>query len=69
MIFFLSTRKMRRGPLIAREALDLSFPYYPDITTTLLTGYLATVNDGSNPLLRSQQQMLQSGFKGVPYTV
>ena len=57
----------RRGPYVAREALDLSRPYVPDSSSALMQGFLQTVDPDRNPLLRSAADLIDIGYQGVPY--
>ena len=66
---FSEQQEKRRGPLVAREALDPDYPYTPDMAVPLLSNYLQTVDHGSNPLLYSSEKMLRLGFEGIPYTL
>lgn len=59
--------EQRRGPLVAREALDPGFQYRPMMAVSLLADYLRSVDYGRNPLLRSPVQMREAGFEGTPY--
>ena len=57
----------RRGPLVAREALDPSFDYRPEQAPMLLDQFLRGVDYENNPFLRGPKEMLAKGFKGEPY--
>jgi hypothetical protein len=59
----------RRGPLVAREATEPTFPYRPEDTERLVARSLRNVDYRTNKLLRSPTEMLESGFKGNPYSV
>ena len=58
----------RRGPLIAREALDPSFDYHPDQASELLDNFLRNVDHTANPFLRSPEELMELGIEH-PYRV
>lgn len=59
----------RRGPLIAREAIEPAFPYQPEGARRLIDTFLRSVDYRTNKLLRSPTEMLENGFTGTPYNV
>jgi hypothetical protein len=59
----------RRGPLVAREALDPAFPYRKEDAERLIREFLGKVDHRANDLLRLPEEMIEAGFTGVPYTV
>ncbi|MCL1919065.1 MAG: hypothetical protein FWG14_12295 [Peptococcaceae bacterium] len=58
----------RRGPLVAREALDPSFDYHPDQAPELLDNFLRSVDHMANPFLRSPEELMELGIEH-PYRV
>ncbi|MCL1919428.1 MAG: hypothetical protein FWG14_14235 [Peptococcaceae bacterium] len=65
----------RRGPLVAREALDPSFDYHPTQAPELLDNFLRNVwpiSSGriptTNPFLRSPEELMELGIEH-PYRV
>ncbi|MCL2591331.1 MAG: hypothetical protein FWD67_10780 [Betaproteobacteria bacterium] len=58
----------RRGPLVAREALDPSFDYHPDQAPVLLDNFLRNVDHTKNPFLRSPEELMELGVEH-PYRV
>lgn len=61
--------EQRRGPLVAREALDPGFDYKPEDAPKLIANFLRTVDYRRNPYLLSPEQMVAEGFEGTPYTI
>jgi len=59
----------RRGPFVAREALDPDFDYKPEVARKLMADFLRGVDYTKNPYLRSPKDMLEDGFEGTPYTL
>jgi len=59
----------RRGPIVAREALDPSFDYHPEQAPMLLEQFLRGVDYTKNPFLRSPEELIKAGFCGTPYTI
>jgi hypothetical protein len=59
----------RRGPLVAREALDPAFPYRSEDAERLIGTLLANVDHRANDLLRSPEEMIETGFTCVPYSL
>jgi hypothetical protein len=59
----------RRGPLIAREALDPAFPYRTEDAERLIRILVANADPHTNDLLRTPEEMVEAGFTGVPYAV
>jgi len=53
----------RRGPLVAREALDPSFDYHPDQAPQLLDQFLRSVDYKNNPFLRSPEELMELGIE------
>jgi len=53
----------RRGPLVAREALDPAFDYHPDQAPKLLDQFLRNVDYKNNPFLRSPEELMELGIK------
>jgi hypothetical protein len=66
---FKEKEEERRGPLVAREALDPGFDYEPEMARKLLADFLRGVDYTKNPYLRSPKDMLEDGFEGIPYTL
>jgi len=58
----------RRGPLVAREALDPSFDYHPDQAPALLDNFLRNVDHTKNPYLRSPEELMELGV-AHPYRI
>ena len=58
----------RRGPLVAREALDPSFDYSPEQVPALLDRFLRGVDHASNPFLRSPEELIEAGIEH-PYQI
>ncbi|MCL1916862.1 MAG: hypothetical protein FWG14_00885 [Peptococcaceae bacterium] len=58
----------RRGPLVAREALDPSFDYHPDQAPELLDNFLRNIDHMANPFLRSPEELMELGIEH-PYRV
>ena len=58
----------RRGPLVAREALDPSFDYHPDQAPALLDNFLRSIDHSKNPFLRSPEELMELGI-AHPYRV
>jgi len=53
----------RRGPLIAREAIDPSFDYHPEQAPQLLDQFLRGVDYKNNPFLRSPEELMELGIE------
>jgi len=53
----------RRGPLVAREAIDPSFDYHPDLAPQLLDKFLRSVDYKNNPFLRSPEELMELGIE------
>jgi len=53
----------RRGPLVAREALDPAFDYHPDQAPQLLDQFLRSVDYKNNPFLRSPEELMELGIE------
>ena len=58
----------RRGPLIAREALDPAFDYRPEHAPALLDRFLRYVDYAENPFLCSPEELIEAGVE-QPYRV
>jgi len=56
----------RRGPLIAREAIDPTFDYHPEQAPQLLDKFLRSVDYKNNPFLRSPEELMELGIEN-PY--
>ena len=65
--FFGEREEERRGPLVAREALDPAFGYRPEQAEPLVAAFLASVDYNTNRLLRSPAEMVKCDFTGTPY--
>jgi hypothetical protein len=57
----------RRGPLVAREALDPQYNYRPETAERLIDDFLRSVDFVNNPFLNSPLQMREDGIEGAPY--
>jgi len=57
----------RRGEYVSQEVLDPNFEYKLEMGKELLSKFLLNVNYKQNPLLSSPEEMIQKGFKGIPY--
>lgn len=55
------------GDVVPREAMDPDFDFRPEMTEKLVQVYLDKLTPGVNPILRTPEQMIESGFKGTPY--
>lgn len=55
------------GDVVPREAMDPDFDFRPEMTEKLVQAYLDRLTPGLNPVLRTPEQMIESGFKGTPY--
>jgi hypothetical protein len=56
------------GDVVPREAMDPDFDFRPDLTEHLVQDFLRGLDPATNRLLRTPKEMLECGFKGVPYT-
>lgn len=55
------------GPVIPREALDLSVNFTPNMTDNLVTRFLAGLDPATNGWLNTVEVMKELRFNGVPY--
>jgi hypothetical protein len=55
------------GPVIPREALDLSVDFTPGMTNDLITRFLTGLSPATNGWLNSIDEMRELRFDGVPY--
>jgi hypothetical protein len=55
------------GDVIPRQALDPDFEFRPDMTEELIRLFLAGLDPGRNSRLLTPEEMLEAGFRGVPY--
>ena len=60
---FEEDKEERKGPLVAREALDPSFDYHPDQAPRLLDQFLRSVDYKNNPFLRSPEELMELGIE------
>jgi hypothetical protein len=65
---FTDHEEKRRGPLVAREALDPTFDYHPEDAPLLLDQFLRGVDYTNNPFLRSPEELKEAGIEH-PYRV
>jgi hypothetical protein len=56
------------GEVVPREALNPDFEFRPELTERLVNHYLRNLEPRKNQFLRTAQEMLECGFKGVPYS-
>jgi hypothetical protein len=57
------------GPFVPRELFDPAVDFNPDLTPTLITAFLMGLDFRKNPFLNSPADMLEIGFKGIPYSL
>lgn len=55
------------GDVVPKEALDPDFDFRPEMTEQLVQAYLSGLNSYANRFLRTPEEMLDCGFKGIPY--
>jgi hypothetical protein len=62
-------REDRQGTPVPREALEPERDYKPEAAAQLLSAYLQGLDHTKNPYLRSPDDMIADGYKGIPYSV
>lgn len=55
------------GDVVPREALDPTFDFRPQLTEQLVQAFLDNLIASANPFLRSPEEVMKEGFKGMPY--
>lgn len=57
------------GPWVPRQVLDPNFDFDQKMTNGLINDFLQSLDYTKNPYLRTPEEMLHMGFKGIPYRV
>jgi hypothetical protein len=55
------------GDVIPRQALDPDFAFRPEMTEELIQQFLSGLDPAQNTRLLAGEEMLEAGFRGVPY--
>jgi hypothetical protein len=65
---YLATDDDLVGPPVPMEALNPDIKFDIGMTDDLLARFVKNLDYHQNPYLRTPKQMVESGFKGNPYT-